>query len=63
MRSETTPLLQQEKNTLFDNLLEICTAVVFDQYDIEKFSDKKKATIINYFLDKIIKRHSKMLKY
>ena len=30
-------------------------------YEIEKFSDKKKAIIINHFLDILIKKHKNMM--
>ena len=59
MSSETLPLLPKEKFSIFEDLLEICTDLVFENYQIENFTDKKKAIIISYFLDKVIKEQKK----
>ena len=63
MSSETSPLLPKEKFNVFQDLLEICTDLVFENYQTENFTDKKKAIIISYFLDKLIKEQKKMVNY
>ena len=62
MSSETLPLLPKDKFNIFEDLLEICTDLVFENYQIENFTDKKKAIIISYFLDKLIKEQKKKKK-
>ena len=63
MSSETAPLLPKEKLNIFENLLKICTDLVFENYQIEKFSNRKKAIIISHFLDKLIKERKKVINY
>ena len=63
MSSETSPLLPKEQFNVFQDLSEICTDLVFENYQTENFTDKKKAIIISYFLDKLIKEQKKMVNY
>ena len=63
MSSESVPLLLKEKISLFENLVQICTEIVNEQYDIDNLNDQKKEIIIKWFLDKLIKEHSRMLSY
>ena len=63
MSSESVPLLLKEKISLFENLVQICTETVNEQYDMDNLNDQKKEIIIKWFLDKLIKEHSRMLSY
>lgn len=63
MSSESVPLLLKEKISLFENLVQICTEIVNEQYDMDSLNDQKKEIIIKWFLDKLIKEHSRMLSY
>ena len=63
MSSESVPLLLKEKIYLFENLVQICTEIVNEQYDMDNLNDQKKEIIIKWFLDKLIKEHSRMLSY
>lgn len=63
MSSESVPLLLKEKISLFENLVQICTEIVNEQYDMDNLNDQKKEIIIKWFLDKLIKEHSRMLSY
>ena len=42
MSSETSPLLPKEQFNVFQDLLEICTDLVFENYQTENFTEKKK---------------------
>ena len=63
MSSESVPLLLKEKISLFENLVQICTEIVNEQYDMDNLNDQKKEIIIKWFLDRLIKEHSRMLSY
>lgn len=63
MSSESVPLLLKEKISLFENLVQICTEIVNEQYDMDNLNDQKKEIVIKWFLDKLIKEHSRMLSY
>ena len=49
MSSETLPLLPKEKFSIFEDLLEICTDLVFENYQIENFTDKKRLLLLAIF--------------
>ena len=53
MSSEATLLLPKKK---FETYWKFAQTLSLKNYEIEKFSDKKKAIIINHFLDKLIKK-------
>ena len=53
--SESVPLLSKEKISIFENLVQICTELVNEQYNLKNLNDQKKKITINWFLDKLKK--------
>ena len=62
MSSEATLLLPKKNLMIFlKTYWKFAQTLSLKNYEIEKFSDKKKAIIINHFLDKLIKKHKNMM--